>query len=350
MSKYARDAINQLQAYVPGEQPKPGEKVIKLNTNENPYPPAPGVAEAIKRYPVDWLRKYSQPLADTFREAASEIFEIDPEMIIAGNGSDELIDVVFRTFVGAGDAVAYPVPTYSYYPCQARMQEANLVEVPFGENFELPAEALLAANARVVFIANPNAPSGTLIEPAVIEEFARKCQGVVVVDEAYGDFAESNCLELAKRLPNVIVMRTLSKGYGLAGLRFGFAFASKELIDDMMKVRDSYSCDSISIVLATEAIRDQAYLRNTVAKIREQRARLTAELRSLGFAVRESQSNFVWATLNTKSTQPIYRQLKQAGILVRYFDKPGLQNGLRITVGLPEENGELIEALKRIMK
>ena len=143
MSKYARDAINKMSAYVPGEQPKPGQKVIKLNTNENPYPPSPAVADALRSYPVDWLRKYSQPFADDFRNKASEVFNIDPDMIIAGNGSDELIDVVFRTYIGAGDVVAYPTPTYSYYQSQAYMQEAKLIEIPFAENFTLPSQALL---------------------------------------------------------------------------------------------------------------------------------------------------------------------------------------------------------------
>jgi len=349
MSKYARKAINNMQGYVPGEQPKPGEKVIKLNTNENPYPPTPNVAKALKKYSANLLRKYSQPLADTFRYAASEVFNIDPEMIIAGNGSDELIDVVFRTFIGSGDRVAWPTPTYSYYPCQAMMQEAKIVEIPFDPGFVLPVKPLLQSKAKLVFIANPNAPSGTMTPPEEIEIFARKFKGVVVIDEAYADFADANCLQLVKKLPNVIVMRTLSKGYSLAGLRFGFAFASKPLIDDMIKVSDSYSCDSLSILLATEAIKDQAYHIKTVEKIRSERVRLTAQLRSLGFEVQDSHSNFVWASLGKSTTKTIYEDLKRKGILVRYFDKPGLKNGLRISVGTPAENRALINALKSIL-
>jgi histidinol-phosphate aminotransferase len=338
-----------MQGYVPGEQPKPGEKVIKLNTNENPYPPAPSVARALKKYPANLLRKYSQPRADTFRHAAAEVFDIDPELIIAGNGSDELIDVIFRTFIGPGDRVVWPTPTYSYYPCQAKMQEAKLIEIPFDATFTLPVKALLQSKARLVFIANPNAPSGTMTPPAEIEKFARKFKGVVVVDEAYADFADANCLSLAKKLPNIIVMRTLSKGYSLAGLRFGFAFTSRPLIDDMMKVRDSYSCDSLAILLATEAIKDQAYHAATVEKIRSERVRVTAQLRSLGFDVMDSHSNFVWATLAKGVSKPIYEQLKRKGILVRYFDKPGLKNGLRISVGTPAENRALVKTLKSIM-
>ncbi|NLE29557.1 MAG: histidinol-phosphate transaminase [Phycisphaerae bacterium] len=349
MSKYARKSINKLSAYVPGEQPRPGEKIIKLNTNENPYPPAPGVQKALCTFNPEVLRKYPQPLADTFRLEASNIFQIDPDQIITGNGSDEIIAMIFRTFVGPGDTVAWPIPTYSYYPCQAQMQEAKVVELPFDENFDLP-EKLEKINARVFFIANPNAPSGTLIPPARIETFAKKIKGLVVVDEAYADFAQSNCLDLAKRLPNLLVMRTLSKSYSLAGLRFGFAFASKQIITDLLKVKDSYNCDAISIHLATQAIRDQKYLKANVEKIIAQRNWLTAQLRSLNFTVQDSQTNFIWAVVPKKqNAKLIYQQLKSDGILVRYFDKRGLSNGLRISIGKPAENRKLIENLKRII-
>jgi histidinol-phosphate aminotransferase len=350
MSKYARKAINKLDAYVPGEQPKPGEKIIKLNTNENPYPPAPGVIKALRTFNPEFIRKYPQPLSTSFRLEAAKVFNVDPDQVIAGNGSDELIAMIFRTFIGPGDIVAYPTPTYSYYPCQALMQEAKIVEVPFDDSFELP-EKLSKINARVFFIANPNAPSGTLISPAKIEAFAKKVKGIVVVDEAYVDFAQTNCMDIAKRLPNVVVMRTLSKSYSLAGVRFGFAVASKTIIDDLLKVKDSYNCDAISIRLATEAIHDQKYLKANVEKIIAQRTWLTGQLRSIGFTVRDSQTNFVWAAVpKGQNAKSIYQNLKSAGILVRYFDKPGLRNNLRISIGKPAESKKLIETIKRLMK
>jgi histidinol-phosphate aminotransferase len=351
MSKYARKVINKLSAYVPGEQPKPGEKVVKLNTNENPYPPAPGVIKVLRTFNPEFLRKYPQPLSDTFRLEAAKVFKVDPDQVITANGSDEIIAMIFRTFVGPNDVVAYPVPTYSYYPCQAQMQEAKVIEVPFDNSFELPEQQLIKTNARVFFIANPNAPSATLIAPEKIEAFAKKVKGIVVVDEAYVDFAENNCLDLAKRLPNVLVMRTLSKSYSLAGLRFGFAVASKVIIDDLLKVKDSYNCDAISIRMAAEAIRDQAYLKSNVEKIIAQRQWLTNQLRTLGFSVRDSQANFVWAAVPPKqNAKTIYQHLKSRGIFVRYFDKPGLKNNLRISVGKPAENRILIENIKRLIK
>ncbi len=349
MSKYARRTINKLSAYVPGEQPRPGEKFIKLNTNENPYPPAPGVLRTIRKFPAEFMRKYPQPEADSFRKTAAEIFNVDPGMIIAGNGSDELLSIVIRTYVDPGQIVAYPTPTYSLYPVLAKMQDAKIVEVPFDNSFTLPAQ-LAKTRARLTFIANPNAPSGTFIDPEDIARFAQKVSGVVVVDEAYADFGDDNCLRLVKKLPNVIVLRTLSKSYSLAGWRFGFGIASKALIDDMMKVKDSYNCDALSIAVACEAIKDQAYLKKNVDKIRRDRAWLTNELRTLGFDVRDSQTNFIWATIDRPPAKQIYLALKQAGILVRYFDKPGLQNGLRITIGRSEENRELVRSLKRILK
>jgi len=348
MSKYARQAINRLSAYMPGEQPRPGEKVIKLNTNENPYPPAPGVQKALSHFSYELLRKYPQPASDAFRKAASEVFGIKPSMIFAGNGSDELIGIIVRTFVDAGEAIAYPTPTYTYYPGQAYIQGARVIEVPFGKDFQIPVQ-LARVKAKVIFIANPNAPTGTFIAPKEIEKFAQKTKGVVVVDEAYADFCDANCLALTKRLSNLIVIRTLSKSYSLAGLRFGFAVASEPLIADMMKVKDSYNCDAISIAMACEAIRDQAYLRKNVEKIRTQRAWLTDQLRRLRFTVGDSQTNFIWARIQRPSAKEIYLALKAGGILVRYFDKPGLRDGLRITVGRAEENRALIRAIMRIL-
>ncbi len=348
MSKYARYAINKLSAYVPGEQPRPGEKIIKLNTNENPYPPAPGVRKLLAHFPMDLIRKYSQPEADRFREAASKVFKFPTGMIMAGNGSDELLSIIIRTFVETGEIIAYPTPTYTLYPVLAKMQEAKIVEVPFDETYRLPKN-LLKVRAKVTFIANPNAPTGTFIPPKEIEAFAKKAKGIVVVDEAYVDFADQNCLSLAKKLPNVIVLRTLSKSYSMAGMRFGFAFASRELIGDMLKVKDSYNCDAVSINLATEAIKDQVYLKKNMEKIRLERTFLTGQLRNLGFTVLDSASNFVWARVSRPPAKEIYLNLKARGILVRYFDKPGLKEGLRITIGRPEENRELLKAIRKIL-
>lgn len=358
MSKFARKNVRKLKAYVPGEQPRAGAKTIKLNTNENPYPPCPKVRQALRRFGSGIWRRYPEPQADTFRHAAARVLGVRPEMIIAGNGSDDIINIAIRTFVEPGERIAYPVPTYSLYPVLSQIQQARIVEVPFGPDFDLP-DQLSKVNAKLTFLANPNAPSGTFIQPTTIARLARAIRGLLVVDEAYVDFVEDkgkdkgkdkdNCLDLVKRHANVIVMRTLSKSYSLAGLRFGFAIAQSPLIDDMLKVKDSYNCDTLAITLAAKAIEDQQYLKKTVTRICRGRTWLSEQLAKLGFTVLPSQANFVWATIASPPAGQIYLQLKRRGILVRYFDQPTLKNGLRITVDLPRNNQALIEALRRIL-
>jgi len=348
MSKFVRRNIKKLRPYRPGEQPAVGADVIKLNTNENAYPPSPAVTAAMRKFPVTVLRKYPDPTAETFRKAAARVLKVDPEMILAGNGSDEILNMIIRTFVQPGQTIAYPVPTYSLYPVLAAQHEAEIVEVPFGEDFDLPAD-LARTDAALVFIANPNAPTGTCIAPAAIERFARETSALVVIDEAYIDFADDNCMPLALRSDNVIVMRSLSKGYSLAGLRFGFAVARADLIGDMLKVKDSYNCDALAIALATGAIEDQRYHMKTVERIRRHRTWLTGRLETLGFRVLPSGANFVWATRRRPAARRIYLQLKRKGILVRYFDQRGLRTGVRITVGRAEENRRLIDALGDIV-
>jgi histidinol-phosphate aminotransferase len=348
MSKYFRKTMKTLKPYVAGEQPSRGSKVIKLNTNENPYPPSPNVRRALRTFSAIALKKYPQPLADTFREAAAKVFGVRPEMIIAGNGSDDIINIAIRAFVDVGERIAYPVPTYSLYSVLANIQQAQTLEIPFDDSFDVP-KGLAEAQAKLTFIANPNAPTGTFIRPEKIEHLARKTKGIVAVDEAYADFADANCLELVKRLPNVLVLRTLSKSYSLAGLRFGFAIGQPQLIEDMNKVKDSYNCDALAITLAAKAIEDQAYLAKTVARIRRQRQGLTRGLISLGFSVLPSQANFVWATIHSPPAKQIYMELKRRGILVRYFDHPGLTSGLRISVGSSKDNHSLIKALASIV-
>jgi histidinol-phosphate aminotransferase len=333
--------------YVPGEQPKPGEKVIKLNTNENPYPPSPRVLAAIQSISADSLRRYPSPRADLFREAAAHLHSVSPDMILAGNGSDEVLAIVLRTFVGPGKILAYPDPTYSLYPVLAESGDNLVAAVPWGPDWTLPIEALLATKARAIFFANPNAPTGTLVPEAAIAELASRFPGPILVDEAYVDFAETNALPLLQHYPNVIITRTFSKGYSLAALRFGYAIAAPETITEMMKVKDSYNCDGIAILAATAALEDQAYARSTWQKVCSERTRLAAELTRRGFSVIPSHANFLFATCPTGDAAGLYRSLKSQGILVRFFDKPGLQDKLRITIGTPDENTALLAALDR---
>jgi histidinol-phosphate aminotransferase len=331
--------------YVPGEQPAPGERVIKLNTNENPFPPSPRVLEAIHSVDGEHLRRYPSPQADAFRATAAAVHGVSADMILAGNGSDEILAIAVRTFLGPGDTLAYPDPTYSLYPVLAATCENRVVTVPWETGWELPVAALLATGARAIFFANPNAPTGTLVRPSRVRELALAFDGLLLVDEAYVDFADENCLALVHELPNVMICRTFSKGYSLAGLRFGYAIAAPALVAEMSKVKDSYNCDAIAILAAIAAIEDQAYARTTWRAVRAERSRLAGELGKRGWEVIPSQTNFVLATCPGGGAAALYRELKRQGILVRHFDKPGLADKLRITVGTAEQNDALLAAL-----
>ncbi|HXU81493.1 MAG TPA: histidinol-phosphate transaminase [Polyangia bacterium] len=340
-----RPAIESMTAYTPGEQPGPGERFIKLNTNENPYPPSPRVMEAIRALDGEALRRYPNPMADGFRAVAARVHGVSPDMILAGNGSDEILAMVMRAFVGPGDVLAYPHPTYSLYPVLAEMAEVKVVEVPWGPAWSLPAQALIDTGARAIFFANPNAPSGTLVGPDQVRALADRFRGVLLVDEAYVDFAESDCLALVKSCPNVVISRTFSKGYSLAGLRFGYAVAAPSIIEAMAKVKDSYNCDALSMTAATAALEDQAHARGGWQAVREERERLAAELGRRGFAVIPSQANFLLATVPGGDAAALYAKLKAHGILIRYFAKPGLDDKVRITIGTREQNDALLAAL-----
>jgi histidinol-phosphate aminotransferase len=340
-----RPIVSQMAPYVPGEQPAPGERVIKLNTNENPFPPSPRVLAAIRNLDPEALRRYPSPKADQFRATAARLHGVSSDMILAGNGSDEILAIAVRTFLGPGDVLAYPDPTYSLYPVLAASCENRVVTVPWETGFELPIAALLATGARAIFFANPNAPTGTLVKSSRVRELALAFEGLLLVDEAYVDFADENCLALVRELPNVMICRTFSKGYSLAGLRFGYAIAAPALVAEMTKVKDSYNCDAISILAATAALEDQDYARGTWQAVRSERARLAGELARRGWDVIPSQTNFLLARCPGGKAAEIYRALKDRKILVRYFDKPGIADKLRITIGTAEQNDALLGAL-----
>jgi histidinol-phosphate aminotransferase len=334
-----------MTAYTPGEQPGPGERVIKLNTNENPFPPSPRVMEAIRALDGEQLRRYPNPMADGFRAVAAQVHGVTPDMILAGNGSDEILAMVVRTFLGPGEVLAYPHPTYSLYPVLAEMSEVKVVEVPWGPGWSLPAQALIDSGARGIFFANPNAPSGTLVSREEVRALCARFAGVVLVDEAYVDFASGDCLELVRTCPNVIISRTFSKGYSLAGLRFGYAIASVPVVAAMAKVKDSYNCDVLSVTAATAALQDQEYAREAWQSVRAERARLSAELEKRGWKVIPSEANFVLATVPGGDGGAVYAALKAKGILVRFFARPGLSDKVRITVGTREQNDALLAAV-----
>ena len=349
-SPYARPTVARMAGYIPGEQPKPGEQVIKLNTNENPYPPSPAVFAAIGRIGADALRRYPQPMADDFRDVAARVHGVTRDQVLAGNGSDDILQIALRSYCGPGDVLASPDPTYSLYPVLAELADVRFVTVPWALGWTLPADALLATNPRAIFFANPNAPSGTCVPVEQVSALASRTDALVLVDEAYVDFAESSCLPLLAQHENVLISRTLSKGYGLAGLRFGYALAHPSVIEQMAKVKDSYNCDAIAIAAATAALGDQAYAREQWARVTQERARVTEALTTRGFAVIPSQGNFVLATLPLAvDAKPLYEGMKARGVLVRFFDKPGLNDKLRITIGTPDEDAAMLAALDGAM-
>jgi len=339
-----------MAGYVPGEQPAAGEKAIKLNTNENPYPPSPKALEVLGSLAGDALRRYPDPLATRFRRAVAEVLGVGLDRVIAGNGSDELLTLILRAFVGPGDVVTYPVPTYVLYRTLCEIQEGVAIEVPYPADYALPADALVAAAAAVTFVASPNSPSGTTYPLPQLDDLAGKVRGVLVVDEAYVDFADADCLELPRRRDNVIVLRTLSKGYSLAGLRLGFAVGAAALLEGLWKVKDSYNVDAVAAAVGAAAFADQAHKIANAEKVKASRARLLAGLAELGFRVWPSEANFLLARPPAGDAEGVYQGLKAKGILVRYFKQPQLEDKIRITVGTDEQNAAVVAALSGLSK
>ncbi len=348
---YFRPAINAMTGYIPGEQPKPGTKIIKLNTNENPYPPSPKAMEVLHSLDGEWLRRYPDPFAREFCQAVSDALSVPADWVIVANGSDDLLNLLVRSIAEGSDRqVVYPMPTYVLYRTLSAIQPAQVVEVPYSANFQLPIKDLVAANGAITFIASPNSPSGHVVPMEALRELAQQVSGIVAIDEAYVDFAEETALPLAQEFENVIVLRTLSKGYSLAGLRMGFGVANPKLLAGLFKVKDSYNIDAIANLVGTAAIRDQSYKNACAARVKISRTKLTVDLKNLGFTVLDSQGNFVLATPPEGNAEFLYLALKELGILVRYFKQAGLEDKLRITVGTDEQNQTLMEALLSLMR
>jgi len=334
---YFRPEIEAMQGYVPGEQPQVG-KFIKLNTNENPYPPSPAVTRAVTATLERGLARYPDPLAAGFCQRAAELYGVDPDSILCGNGSDEILTILTRALVGQGELVRFPYPSYVLYRTLAEIQGARHEEVPFDADWSLPnAFAAPAPGLKLSIVPNPNSPTGTMIPPARLLELAEQSPCPLLVDEAYADFAETNCVSLVAQCDRLMVSRTLSKSYGLAGLRFGFLIAQPQIIEQLRKVKDSYNCDALSIAAATAAIDDTAWLADNRAKIVATRQRLTDGLQRLGFKVIPSQANFVWAQHPQHEPRPMYENLKKNRILIRPMNYPNWGEGLRISVGTDDQ-------------
>lgn len=350
MSKFLSDNYSKLVPYVPGEQVN--VKVIKLNTNESPFPPSPKVKEVLSEEVIDKLNLYSDPELKELRIAIAEQFGVTPDMVFCGNGSDDVLAFAIMGFCGAGGKLCCPEISYGFYPVYADIFGVELEQIPLKDDFSIDATDYIGKNKNIV-IANPNAPTGlTLTFDEVEKIVASNPDNLVIMDEAYMAFCGESCMELVKKYDNLLVTRTFSKSHSLAGLRVGFGIGSKEIIDDLNKLKYSfnpYNLNTLSIKAAAAAIADNEYYDDKIAKIVATREKTITQLREIGFVCTDSKANFIFASSDKIAASSLAAELRKKGILVRYFNKAKIDNYLRITVGTDEEMQTLINAIKEIL-
>ena len=360
MSKFWNKKTNELLPYVAGEQPKDGVKVIKLNTNENPFPPSPKCGAVLREFDEAELRLYPNTDSQIVRKSVANKFRdyITEENVFVGNGSDEVLAICWQAFFeeekNTDKKVLVPNISYSFYPVYSQLYDVAIEKVPLKEDFSIDINDYIGKDNCGIAIANPNAPTSIALDLDDIEKIVEaNPDRVVLIDEAYAAFKNDyeTAITLVNKYDNLIVVKTLSKAYGLAGLRVGYAVGSKELIDGMMRVRDSfnsYPVDRIAQKLAAAAIDDDDYYEANRCKIIRTRDRITNELREIGFDVLDSSANFLFAKPNFISAEELYTKLKEKGILVRFFNKPLIKDYLRITVGTDDEMDQLMAAIKEV--
>lgn len=350
MSKFWSPLVNDLVPYVPGEQPKMAN-LVKLNTNENPFGPSPKVVEAIKAELNDNLRLYPDPEGESLRQTIASYHSLKPEQIFLGNGSDEVLAHIFYGLFQHGEPILFPDITYSFYPVYCGLYNIEGIKVPLTDSFEINPEDYKQANGGVIF-PNPNAPTGRYLGLEHVEEILRaNPDRVVVVDEAYIDFGGESAIALVDDYPNLLVSQTLSKARSLAGLRVGFAVGHPDLIEALNRVKNSfnsYPLDRLALAGAQAAYEDEAWFQKCCDGVISERERLTASLEELDFEVLPSKANFVLARHKTKSGESLAQGLREQGIIVRHFNKPRIEQFLRITIGTPEQNDALIKGLESL--
>ena len=351
MSSYWSELIRGLEPYVPGEQPK-DRQYIKLNTNENPYPPSPVVLEAIREHTNQELRLYPDPTGDILRTEVADYYQVEKNNVFVGNGSDEVLAFAFITFFKQAKPVFYPDISYSFYPVYSKFMEIEAVTVPLTADFQINLADYPVDNGGIIF-ANPNAPTGLSLPLGQIETLLqRNTRSVVLVDEAYIDFGGSSCIPLIKKYPNLLVTQTLSKSRSLAGLRIGYAVGSAELIEGLERAKNSfnsYTLDRLALVAGAAAMRDRDYLDTTCRAVMATREWVVGALERLKFAVVPSAANFVFIRHQERFAEDLFSELRQRGVLVRYFKLPRIDNYLRVTIGTDQEMQELIRQLQAIL-
>lgn len=350
MSKYWSSMAKRTTPYIPGLQVN-NPDIIKLNTNENAYPPSPRVLEAIQEE-AQKLYLYPSPTADDLRETIGSIYNLSKEQVFVGNGSDEVLAFSFMAFFEPGRRIRYPNITYSFYPVYARIFNIPVEEVALNEDFSLPVAEFFNAEGGVI-LPNPNAPTSLYADLEHIEAIVKNNPDrVVIIDEAYVDFAKGSAATLIPKYDNLLVIQTTSKSRALAGLRVGFALGQEELIQGLTRIKDSfnsYTIDRLAMVGAKVAFEDQAYFQKITKKIITTREWVTEEMKELGFTVLPSQANFIFVTHEDYRAEILYEQLKEAGVLVRYFNQPLIDNYLRITIGTDEDMQTFLEKLRGIL-
>ncbi len=352
MKKYWSRLAQGLVPYVPGEQPQ-DKKYIKLNTNENPYGPSPKVIEAVKQAADDTLRLYPDPSCGMLINAAAESYGVNKDQIFTGNGSDEVLAFAFMAFFDPGRTIVFPNITYSFYPVYASLFNLDYVTTPLDSEFNIPSGQMMKSSGGII-LANPNAPTGKALPLSAIRNVLDgNPDTVVIVDEAYIDYGGESAIGLIDEYPNLLVIHTFSKSRALAGMRIGFAFGDSGLIQALESVKNSfnsYTLDRLAIVAGTAALQDPEYYRGTLQKVLATREKFVNDLRERDFIVTDSSANFVFVSHKTIKADEIFMKLREAGILVRYFRNPLIDNHLRISIGTDDEMKAVVKALDRIIR
>lgn len=347
--RYLKPSLRDFEPYAPGFQPPDGEDWLKLNSNESSYPPSPHAIEAVRAAAGDSLRLYPSPLADEGRQAIAQAYGVEADQVRLGNGEDELIELCFKAFAGAGDRVAFTWPTYPVLAPLCEILETTPAPHDLGPGWSLP-ESFATDDAPLKFLVNPNSPTGTWYAHEQVAEVVEKSAGVVVLDEAYVDFAPSSCLSLLEGHDNLVVLRTMSKSYALAGLRVGFAIAHPDLCVALDVVKDSYPVDRLAIAAAAAAAQDRSWRDHIVGNVVADREWFSRELRALDFEVSPSAANFVLTRPpDGVAASALKAGLEERRILIRHFAQPPLDGWLRITVGTHDEMGRVLAALAEVI-
>ncbi len=352
MSRYLNDKYRSLEEYVPGEQPK-DMKYVKLNTNESPFPPSEGVVDAINSESVKLLKLYPDPDCSELREKIAGLFGYEKENVFVSNGSDDILNFSFMAFCGAGShSVVFPEISYGFYKVYADLYGVEYTEIPLAEDFSVVPEDYIGIGKNIV-IANPNAPTGLALDRATVERIVESNpDNLVLIDEAYVDFGAESCVGLVKKYDNLLVVRTFSKSYSLAGARLGFAIGSAALIADLNKIKYStnpYNINRLSMIAGCRAIEDNMYYMNNCKIIARTRRRVTEELREMGFEVLDSRTNFIFARTPEMGGEELYLELKKRGVLVRHFSKEKIKDFNRVTIGTDDEMNVFLRAVREIL-